>query len=222
MPQLVIDIAGGGDGVGDFGFHGFAESLAEAVDGDFHGALAHAELGGDFGLGGACAGEVGFELFKVGGFACFAQFAVDDFEGAGDDGECPLAVETAVVIRLRGEGEPGAGAGVEGDVFDAAAALFGVRLFAVVGEEVLYCAEDVAAKSATPTLRSPEGFPSEDALEKFVREFASGVGCAAFASEKSDDGFVVGGAEFGEGGLASVSLPRAWAMRVQRVALNSS
>ena len=43
VAEFVVDVGGGGDGLGDLGFHGFAETLAEAVDGDFHRAFAEPE-----------------------------------------------------------------------------------------------------------------------------------------------------------------------------------
>ena len=51
VAQLIVHLGGVADGLRDFGFHRFAEALAQAVNGDFRRALTHAELQRGGGLG---------------------------------------------------------------------------------------------------------------------------------------------------------------------------
>ena len=205
MAEFVVDVGGGGDGLGDLSFDSFAEALAEAVDGDLEGAFAEAEFGGGGGLGGwGVAGDPGFEELELAGFAGIAKLGFKEGEGARDEGEGPLAIEEAFILG------DGVGVVFEGNGVEATAALGGEGAIALVGGEVFDGAEEVAAEAATGGIGAAEGTGGEDAGEELVGEIAGGVFIPAADAEEGDDGGVVGGAEFAEGspggGIAAAGL----------------
>jgi hypothetical protein len=127
---------------------------------------------------------------------------LEGVQRAREDSEGPLPIESEV-----GRGEFGVGgergfAVVEREVIGGGAAFEAMSGLKVTAEEVFESAEQIGPEFSMLGGGSVEAAPLEEFGEEGVGEVAGLLGVVEAAAEESEDGLVVGGAEFTEGSLS--------------------
>jgi hypothetical protein len=195
VAEFVFGVVGVGKGLAEFVEDGLAESFPEAMDGHLEGTFGEPELGGGDGLasGRFTAGEPRLELFEPGGAVGSAVFVREGPDGSGHQGGGPVAIE------LGGGGfSRGFVAFVEGFGGHPGAALEAMGFRTEVGEEMAEGSEEVGAEAAAVGIGTVQVAALQDVREELLAEFAGGVFVMPLGTERSEHGFAVGGAEFGE------------------------
>jgi len=203
--ELGLDLAGCGDGVGDFVLEHLAVALAQAVDGDAEGALGETQLRGELHIrdGTALAREAKAQLLEKVGAVLAGVFGAQALGHGVEEGERPLALENCLGGGMVGGfvavAELG-GITVEGDDF-AGVALLGVGKGAGVGEVVLHRGEEEGAEAAPGRGEAGEGVELEEPGEEALRQVLGIVRGMALAADESVERIPISLAQTGEGFL---------------------
>ncbi len=203
VAELVVDVFGPGDGVGDLLAEELAVALAEAVQGDAQGGLAQTEARRQRGVRRlrVAAGEAGRKGVEMRGAARGSLLGAEAVGHGLEQGERPGAVEGEV---RRGAGIGRAveslpmGVGVEGGPELRAPFLRPIAV-AKVGEVVIEAGEQPGAETSARGFHRGEGFEAEEGGEEALHGILRvGRGQAA-AQGVGEEGRAVARAESSEG-----------------------